>query len=152
MSKIPVLVYLDSDLISQIKAALPDTGFESAEAAVADLVADGVTGDHACWTDAISWTPIEDTGEDGGEDSQADRYAIGHIPREIAAKINPIISTTSPEDTLCNCSELCESLGEMVSEDHEFSRDDDYRYLLGYAVAAALKYESAFITVRRKQL
>ncbi|MGI2323817.1 MULTISPECIES: hypothetical protein [unclassified Methylococcus] len=148
MAKTPVLVCLDTDLIAQIKAVLPDTKFNSIEDAIADLVGDGITGDHAVWAKAISWQP----GEAEEEPSPADRYEIGHIPREIAAKINPIISSTSPEDTLCNCSELCEAIGEMASEDHAFSRDDDYRFLLGYAVAAALKYEAAFSAVRRKQL
>lgn len=151
MSKTSVLLYLDTDLVNQVKSALPNTRFKSIEAAVADIVADGITGSSSAWTKCISWEPGEDS-EDSEETSPDDRYEIGHIPRAIAAKINPIISTTSPEDTIRNCSELCEAIGEMVSEDHAFSRDDDYRFLLGYAVAAALKFEAAFSALRRKQL
>ncbi|QXP94375.1 HIRAN domain-containing protein [Methylococcus capsulatus] len=146
MSKTYVVISLDTILIEQIRKAQPDSGFNSIEEAVASLVGDGVTGDHACWTDSISWMPGEDTGEDG----PADTYAIGYIPREIAAKLNPLIGSGFQTDTLNNCSGLAQLLGEIASAPREVETKDRYEYLIGLTIEYALQYESAVNSARGK--
>lgn len=52
-----IAVKLDTALVEQIKDALPNSGFNSLEDAVADLVADAITGDSSRWVEDISWFP-----------------------------------------------------------------------------------------------
>lgn len=146
MAKTPIVIYLDGDLINQVKAALPNTRFESVEAAISDLVGDGITGDHAVWAKAVSWQP----GESEEEPSPAGRSAIGHIPREIAAKLNPLIGSCFQSDTLNNASGLAQLLGEIASAPREVETKERYEYLIGWTIEYALQYESAVNSARGK--
>lgn len=147
MAKTHLLIPLDTDLIAQIKAALPNTRFESVEAAIADLVADGVTGDHACWTETITWHPIESK----EEPSPFCKPDISNIPRNLAYELNPIIGCVTGSDTLDHCAELSGFLVDVLSS----TRDEPitgakHSYMLGWAISSALKYEYAVASGKGK--
>lgn len=53
--KSPVVIHLDTGLVSQIEAVLPSTSFKTVGSAIADLVVDAVAGFYPCWTQAITY-------------------------------------------------------------------------------------------------
>ncbi|QXP89106.1 hypothetical protein [Methylococcus capsulatus] len=147
MAKTYLLIPLDTGLVSQIKEVLPNTSFESVEAAIADLVADGITLSHSVWTRRISWEPSESE----EEPSTFCKPDISNIPRNLAHELNPLIGAATGADTLDHCAELSGFLVDVLSS----TRDEPitgakHSYMLCWAVAAALKYEYAVACGRGK--
>lgn len=61
--------------------------------------------------------------------------------RDSAAKLNPIISTLSPADTLTQCANLVRTFGRFVSSEEADGRTLECSYLLADAIGAALDFE-----------
>lgn len=62
------------------------------------------------------------------------------VPRDIASRLNPIISIVGSNDTISQCAQLVQALGLFLST----TESDDSRssaHLLTEAIAAALNFE-----------